>query len=62
MSKIRDFNFKIRDVAFLIILNAYKTFLITAKISVNFKKIPQQVSFFFSLFGALNESKQLHLV
>tara|TARA_R110002153_G_scaffold20660_2_gene69887 strand:- start:491 stop:679 length:189 start_codon:yes stop_codon:yes gene_type:complete len=56
MSKIRDFNFKIRDVAFLIILDAYKTFLITAKISVNFKKIPLLVSFIFTLFGTKNES------
>lgn len=47
---VKEFFYVIKLQYFITVLNSI------------LNKIPQQVSFFFSLFGALNESKQLHLV
>ena len=56
MSKIGVFKINLKEIFFPLILDRYKTYLITPKITVNYNKIPFLVSFIFTLFGTKNES------
>jgi len=61
-SKIRDFWPNQEEIIFPIIFYIYKPSLIRTLLITIRNKIPQQVSFIFSLFSKHNESKLSHLV